>query len=272
MNKKLEYLIEFVPAIKSLVGGDCAINVTSENECICVLNGEKIKSPLEKGAITNDKMDGLNQVLEEKREINKVLSKEKDGMDVLINIIPIIENEKVVGSLGVVKSIENKIEIEKTSEELMYSLEQTSKVIDELSNNAVELSDKLNIIASKTEETEKNIEESSNIVKFIEDISRKSNILGLNASIESARAGEYGKGFSVVANEIRKLALVSGQSSKKISYSLKEMNNGINVIVEAINELEKVSIDQAKSTEEILDTVKKITSNSKVLLNNVKNN
>ncbi|NMM64596.1 chemotaxis protein [Clostridium sp. P21] len=272
MDKKLGHLIEFIPIIKSIIHDDVAINITSKNECIYVLNGEKVKSPLEKGIISNDKMGGLSQVLKEKKIINKVLNKENDGMDVLITVIPIIENSKVIGSLGVVKNIENKVEIEKTSEELMHSLEETSKLINELSNNAIELSNKLNIIASKTEETEKNIEESSDIIKLIEDISRKSNILGLNASIESARAGEYGKGFSVVANEMRKLALVSGQSSKKVSDSLKQMNNGMNVIVEAINELEKVSTDQAKSTEEILDAMKKITSNSKVLLNNVKNN
>ncbi|WPC43011.1 hypothetical protein [Clostridium sp. JS66] len=67
MNKKLEYLIEFVPAIKSLVGGDCAINVTSENECICVLNGEKIKSPLEKVSI--DQAKSTEEILDTVKKI-----------------------------------------------------------------------------------------------------------------------------------------------------------------------------------------------------------
>lgn len=68
MNKKLEHLIEFIPVIKNIIHDAAAINITSENECIYALNGEKVKSPLEKGIISDDKMSGLSQVLKEKKE------------------------------------------------------------------------------------------------------------------------------------------------------------------------------------------------------------
>ena len=58
------------------------------------------------------------------------------------------------------------------------------------------------------------------MVKVIQQNAKQSNILALNASIESARAGEAGKGFAVVSDEMRKFAKMSAEASDKISESL----------------------------------------------------
>jgi len=108
--------------------------------------------------------------------------------------------------------------------------------------------------------------ESTEAVTLIENIAKQSNLLGLNAAIQSSRAGEYGKGFSVVAGEMRKLALNSGESSKKISSALSDMRNSINVIIETINELGEISTNQAASLEEASATLEQIALNSEMLV------
>ncbi|KNF08081.1 methyl-accepting chemotaxis protein Mcp [Gottschalkia purinilytica] len=82
------------------------------------------------------------------------------------------------------------------------------------------MKDKMKNLSYKSDEIQ-------NIVEVINDIAQQTNLLSLNASIEAARAGEYGKGFSVVANEIRKLAEESMSFSKKIGGIIKGVREDI---------------------------------------------
>jgi AraC-like DNA-binding protein len=75
------------------------------------------------------------------------------------------------------------------------------------------------------------------ISSTVERITSQTNLLALNTGVEAVRAGEFGRGFSVIAQEMRRLSLQSGESSKRITVSLSEMESNIKSITFAINSL-----------------------------------
>ncbi len=99
---------------------------------------------------------------------------------------------------------------------------------------------------------QKSSEETSKIIKVIDEIAFQTNLLALNAAVEAARAGEAGKGFAVVAEEVRNLAMRSAQAarntSEMIEESVKNAGNGVEITSKVGKALEQITESVSKTS------------------------
>lgn len=154
--------------------------------------------------------------------------------------------------------------IEKFSEEI-NSVYNTYKSVTTESKEIVQLtvagSDSINILQEKSKENSAASEKISDLIEgfvktteginqfigSIENIAEQTNLLALNAAIEAARAGEAGKGFAVVADEVRKLADESQKSTQEINNLLQNITKESELATESIEMIKKISHEQITS-------------------------
>jgi methyl-accepting chemotaxis protein len=115
--------------------------------------------------------------------------------------------------------------------------------------------DSMNQVSTQMKRLEEDSTKIGDIIEVIDDIAGQTNLLALNAAIEAARAGEQGRGFAVVADEVRKLAERSGEATKQITTIIKGMQENTNKSVLAVSEGVNQSQESGKAFKEIIGMI-----------------
>lgn len=258
----VDLIVKLAPIIQEMVPMDCTIGVADREKLVCYLPGEDINLGIKPGDMIV-KGSGMHGAINTGRTFDTVVPKEAYGVSYKSRGLPLKDDKgQIVGAVAFGLSLKNQEALIEVAQNVAASTQQTSTTVEELASSAQQLAGSQEVLESLGREVLEQVKKTDVILGFIHEVADTSNLLGLNAAIEAARAGEHGRGFSVVAEEIRKLSIKSAQAVKEIRDILAIINDKVLVMSEKVVEAAALSEEQAAATEEISAAMQELSTSA----------
>ena len=259
IHETLQFFLEHASTIKQLFNEDVDVTITDREKVLEHLQSKEINVESSKGRVLKSDEPIKNTIRSNKR-IAIDIPKEYYGTPFTATMVPIHGNNgEVIGGIAVSKSTHKQAILMEVAEKFAASSEEISATTEELAVSSSELSKYMNQLSTAQNEMHRQVETTTRILEMINAVAKNTRVLGFNAGIEAARSGEHGRGFSVVAKEITKLADQSASSVNEIKQLLDELNEKVDHVANIVDDTVHISTIQTTAIEEISQAIQHLT-------------
>ncbi|NLK43891.1 MAG: methyl-accepting chemotaxis protein [Tissierellia bacterium] len=270
MANLLDSFVKVAPYINKLTNTDFAVSVCDLEKCLIYVPSKRQDHKLRAGDPHVKGSVNYESITTGKRVVRRV-GPEVFGFPYIAIAIP-IEDEygNVIGSVSFTEAVDRQDLLLALADNLKDTMEQLTSITEIITSNSQKLKDVGNGLNTFAKESMEKVADTENILGFIRTISEKTNLLGLNASIEAARLGKEGGGFGIVAEEIRDLANSINDYVKNAEKIISDLRTSTDQISRRLEELLSISSHQIEINNYIRGLVVDIKERAEKLNENVR--
>ncbi|PWK09022.1 methyl-accepting chemotaxis protein [Tumebacillus permanentifrigoris] len=261
----VQRLIDVAPLFQQAFPTDLSVTIADTERIVGYFRGRKIDLKIEVGTALRPGTPAHVVIVSGEPSLTQVPAS-VFGIEFTASLVPVKDDHgAVVGvmSLGILRHNEDRLR--EMADQMVGSLAQVSKSVNNIQDSAMALETLTKLMSAQSEIAATEVNKTSDVLRMIHKVANQTNLLGLNAAIEAARAAEYGRGFGVVAEEIRKLSNDTRSSVEAIQNTLTTIKSSTQTIHSSIQQVVDNGEEQSLSTQEISRFVDEIHELSKRL-------